>query len=210
MMDLVRAVLLLAVSGCGFEVTAARPDATQAPTDGAHDALGDTPTADAALDGPPALDIYIEAENFVLDTQPRTPSWVARTDVPAFSGVSFMFLSGGSGAVCPSNSTDTILACSAALYYDINVPAAGTYTLWLRMWADSTSVDSAYVTIDDPSAVSAQVVDDAEDSRWNWVKNPVAATYALAASTHRIGLWQREGGARVDRIALMASSDPPM
>ena len=212
--DLVRVTLLALVTGCGFRVAATAQDSA-APGDGPRDALGDTHSADAPVDqmtdGAPPTDLIIEAESTPLVTQPRTLRWVARTDVPGYVAASFMFLSGGNGSLCPDPTVtlDTIAACATTMSYPVSITGLATYTLWLKMWADGSSNDSVYVTIDDALAVTAQIVDVNQDSNWHWTKSSGTSTYTLTPGPHTIIVWQREGGARVDRLALMTGTSPP-
>lgn len=209
----VRLAVLALIGGCGFQVAATGSDGNPGTHDAAvHDATGSEGSLagpDAAVDAPMPVDIFIEAENFTQNTQPRDVMWVAHIDVPGYSGTSAMRADGGDGDVCPASLIDSVLLCSAAMFYDVNVPVAANYTLWVRMWADSTTVDSLFVTVDDGLALTAQAVDVAEDSTWHWVKPPILTTFSLSVGTHRLGVWQREGGARIDRLALMASSATP-
>jgi hypothetical protein len=209
----VRAAFLILLTGCGFHVRGSAPsgdarDAPDSPID-AHDGSIDA-LADAPIDSPViAADVIIEAEAANMTTSPHEHSWVIRTNIAGHTGTGFMELTGGNGGVCPSGTFTTIATCSAAMFYDLTLPTGGSYTLWLRMWANTSSTDSVFVTVDDPVALSPQQVDVLEDSMWRWSKSAVVSVYTLAPGAHRIGIWHREGGARVDKLALMAGTNPP-
>jgi hypothetical protein len=217
-----RWAITVLVAGCGFHTAASAGDAAGEGSPRIDAPSGDAPMIDAPMidapmidapmidapmiDAPPGPEVIVEAEATSQITKPGTLMWSVETSKPGFSGASYMALS-GSGQVCPATMTDTILACSAAMFYDVNVPTAGPHTFHIRMWADSGSNDSAFVTVDDPTAVSAVVVGVVGDSTWHWTK--VATPYTVVAGPHRLGIWHREGGARVDRLAFTISSAPP-
>jgi hypothetical protein len=190
------------VAGCGFHTRASAGDAA-----GEGGSMIDAPVTDAPMiDSPPGPEVIVEAEAATQITKPGTLVWSTETTKPGFSGASYMALS-GNGQVCPATVTDTILACSAAMFYDVNVPTAGAHWFHIRMWADSGANDSAFVTVDDPTAASAVVVGVVGDSTWHWTK--VAVPYTAVPGPHRLGIWHREGGARVDRLAFTISAVPP-
>lgn len=92
----------------------------------------------------------------------------------------------------------------------ITVPAAGQYTLWVRMLAPASGSDSVYVQIDDQCPVT---VNDSKisTSGFLWVNfkdgqptQPI--TLNLTAGNHAIVLAGREVGAGVDKVLL--TSDP--
>src|SRR4051812_23879819 len=102
------------LGGCGFHVAASARDAAidaSDPADGTDDASD--ARLDASIDAAPS-DLLIEAESYTSTTQPRTLHWISRMDVPGYSGASFMFLTGGNGAVCPDPqiALDTLAACA--------------------------------------------------------------------------------------------------
>ncbi len=66
-----------------------------------------------------------------------------------------------------------------------------------------------FVTIDDPTASTAETVDVMEDQTWRWTTSAGTSVYPLVAEPHQIGVLQREGGARVDKLALTISAMPP-
>jgi hypothetical protein len=208
----VRVTSLLVLAGCGFQVAGSQArDAATGGEGAAIDAptvLGDAP-ADAMIDAAAPLDLVIEAEAANQTTAPQSHAWAARVSVGGYSGASYMELVGGNGAVCPSVAQPTMLGCAAAMFYDVTVPSAATYTLWIRMWADGSASDSVYVTMDDMAGLLTQQVDVIEDQTWRWSASASSATFDLTAGPHRIGIWHREGGARVDKLGLTGGMTPP-
>lgn len=207
-----RATILVVLAGCGFEVAGSQPRDAAIGGDGraidAPTVLGDAPI-DASIDTFISPDLVLEAEAADQLTMPQTHTWVTRTSVNGFSGTAYMELIGSNGSPCPNGTQVTIATCAAAMFYDVTVIQAGTYTFWIRMWADGSASDSVYATIDDMTAAAAQAVDVIEDQTWRWSKSAAVSTYTLTAGAHRLGIWHREGGARVDRLALMSGLNPP-
>ncbi|CAN5783183.1 hypothetical protein BH11MYX3_BH11MYX3_25880 [soil metagenome] len=196
---------MVMLTGCGFQVAASREDAA---IEGANDAPGESLSIDAPPDMMTSVnDLVIEAESATALTMPRVHGWAKAIDKPGFSGTAFMELQPNNGAACPGPGTDTIAQCSAAMIYNVIVPIGGSYTFHVRMWADSAANDSVYVTVDDPSSVTALEVDVVQDSTWHWTKS--AAVYNIAAGPHQLAILHREGGARVDKLAFTISAAPP-
>ena len=210
--ECVRATLLVGLVGCGFQVAGSQPRDAVAGGDGpaidSPTVLSDTPI-DMMVDAPMAVDLIIEAETANPITMPSTYTWTPRTATAGFSGASYMELLGGNGAACPSLAQPTLPGCAATMFYDVTVQQAATYTFWVRMWADTNFTDSVYVTVDDMAAATAQQVDVIEDASWRWSKSLATSTYTLAAGVHRLGIWHREAGVRVDKLALMTGANPP-
>lgn len=89
----------------------------------------------------------------------------------------------------------------AELSYDIDVPFAGEYKIWLRVLAPSTSSDSVFLSTGGgtPSPQDAIYVSKTSDG-WQWF----ATTRRLPAGRQTIKLRAREAGLGVDRILITA------
>jgi len=178
-----RSLALVLSTGCGFSITS-------------------QPAPDAVpIDAAPRVWIF-EAEAFTSRLMPGTHQWTEATALLGYSGTSYMLLAGGSGNACTSN-----VSTCASMSYAISLEEGGIYHLHLRMWADGPGTDSVWVSLDDPTANAITAVDLAEDSTFKWTTSP--DTYTLPAGTHTLTIWHREGGAIVDRLALIMDPTPP-
>ena len=81
--------------------------------------------------------------------------------------------------------------------YRINVPTAGTYTLWARTWWYDSCGNSFFIVVDDRPAT---YIEDATYQRWHWVRGP---RINLSAGQHTIRIQNREDGARLDQFMLI-------
>jgi hypothetical protein len=80
--------------------------------------------------------------------------------------------------------------------FGVNVPTAGSWRLWVRMYGASTSNDSWYESI---NAASRQQVVPSVAGQWQWVSG---RTYTLGAGLSTLELGGREAQARIDRVLL--------
>lgn len=193
----VGAIALLA--GCKFtspESTDAAP-IKDAPRDGSDGAID-------AADAPPASNIF-EAEAFTSDkpgTVTPIRSWAPATAFAGFSGASYMQCGPGTGAFCADDANlDT---CAASMTYQLAIVDAGVQHVHVLALAVDTSDDSAYYGID---GTSLGELDFTHDSNWHWKTG--AATVTLAAGGHTLTIWQRECGAKLDKVAVTTSATPP-
>ena len=164
--------------------------------------LGNADAGDAALDN--AIDaptsFVVEAESFTTITATTGYAWMMMSDVAGYSGTSFMQCVPNSGGFCDV----TAGATCAHLGYAIVLGATGTYYVHVRMYATSTSDDSAWSGLDGVPGTAA--LQPAHDAAWHWV---TGAATSISAGPHTIDLWQRECGARADVVALTPSATPP-
>lgn len=80
--------------------------------------------------------------------------------------------------------------------YGFNVPTAGTWYLWVRMYAPAATSDSWFESID---SASRQAVVATTLGSWSWVEG---RSYTLTAGLHSLELGGREALTRVDRVLL--------
>lgn len=105
-------------------------------------------------------------------------------------------------AACPAPSTDL-----GSVTHTVNVPTAGTYRVWSRMFAPSTSANSFMLEVD---GGSCYVVGDNTGMAINslvWVdyRDGTTATkinISLTQGNHTFKLIGQEPGVRVDRVIL--------
>ena len=81
--------------------------------------------------------------------------------------------------------------------YKVNVPATGTWKVWIRRWWQDGCGNSFFLSVD---GGSPQTVQDATYQVWKWTKAPQA--YSLSAGTHTFKLQNREDGARCDELLI--------
>ena len=140
------------------------------------DATFTTPSPDDAA-------LHVEAEDGVTSAPLRVVSGTG-----AFDG-GWVDLPAGSPSGSPGAPTGTVT-------FDVYVPAAGNWTLWVRMYAPSTSSDSWFESVD---GASRQAIVAPEVGSWVWV---AGRSYTLTAGLHRVELGGREEQSRADRILL--------
>ncbi|MDH3443456.1 MAG: hypothetical protein OEN50_05985 [Deltaproteobacteria bacterium] len=147
----------------------------------------------AATSGNPASGITLirEAENGSL-----TPPMTIRSDGTA-SGGKYVEVPLGSG----NNYTDSTNGGPGQVNFAINITKAGTYALWARTIAASSTSDSFYVT-KNGSRIAEWFVP--HSTSWLW--NKVADTY-LGAGNVNLAFRQREDGTKLDEIILTNDSN---
>ncbi|MFZ4397346.1 MAG: hypothetical protein ACOYOU_17165 [Kiritimatiellia bacterium] len=89
----------------------------------------------------------------------------------------------------------------------VEIPAAGSYTLWLRTYWEGECSNTVLVQIDDqpPFLVGA----DATYRAWHWVKFPVSKMTPPPVMTqggHTLTILHREDGVRVDQLLLTTNA----
>jgi len=78
----------------------------------------------------------------------------------------------------------------------VNVPSAGTWYLWIRMYAPGTTSDTLFESI---NGATRQQVLATTTGQWQWV---AGRSYTLAAGLASVELGGREAQARADRVLL--------
>jgi len=96
--------------------------------------------------------------------------------------------------------------CEGAATYTLELPEAGSFTLWCRVWWEGECSNSFTVKFNDAPAFLFG--ENATYKTWHWVKYPVSRTSPkinLTAGRNLLRLENREDGIMVDQILL--SSD---
>jgi hypothetical protein len=89
--------------------------------------------------------------------------------------------------------------------YTLDIPAAGRYILWCRVWWSDVCSNSFTMQINDNPPFSFG--QDAIYGRWHWVKAPPRLKQlTLDAGSHVLTVMNREDGVRIDQILLTADS----
>ncbi|GAA2324218.1 hypothetical protein GCM10010149_92020 [Nonomuraea roseoviolacea subsp. roseoviolacea] len=132
---------------------------------------------------------YAEAESGVITEPMRVWS------DPAASGGSYVSVVAGhnSQSTAPSTGWTTL---------PFDVSDAGTFSVWARVIAPTTSDDSFWVRSGTGTWTSWNNIP--LGTAWHWARLPV--TYDLAAGPRSLTFAYREDGTRIDRVAI--SSDP--
>lgn len=153
--------------------------------------------------------IVSEAEDF-FENIPGTPhNWEFFNDVGMFSGDGFMRAMPDAG---DNNSTtaDAMSAPSPRLDYQVSFPAAGTYNVWSRGYAEGGSDDSTHVGIN--GEIHTERTEDYNPrSEFVWTMNANGGhndgrTQSIidvpSAGIHTFSIWMREDGHRLDKFVL--------
>lgn len=123
---------------------------------------------------------YIEAESGSLSY----PMEVGNSADPVPTGGRYIYATSGSG--------DTINPAAEAVY-NINIPEAGNYYLWIRLYAPSTNNDAVYAGFNG----NFNRVYPTQVERYEWVN---VETANLSAGMHQITIGHGEELTRVDLI----------
>jgi hypothetical protein len=117
--------------------------------------------------------------------------------------------SGGLALAVPQGAGDALAfrGRPGAALYRVPLPAAGTYTLWLRVWWSDGCGNSVVVRLGEEPPLE---VADNVFGRWHWVR---AGQWALAAGAVEVRLQDREDGVYIDQLLLttedLALGDQP-
>ncbi|MFC4098209.1 carbohydrate-binding protein [Paenibacillus xanthanilyticus] len=105
------------------------------------------------------------------------------------------------------------LASGSKMTYNINVPAAGNYNVWLLAKSADYSGDSVHVGVDNAYRFTANGIHGVSAGQFKWANISGAAggifggaALTLAAGEHELNFWGREDGLAIDRIYLTTSS----
>lgn len=90
---------------------------------------------------------------------------------------------------------------SGRAVFGVNIPAAGTWRLFVRMYGTSNNNNAMFESMD--GAARLQILTSANNV-WQWVL--AGRTYSLAAGQHSLELGGHEAQARADRVLL--TNDP--
>jgi hypothetical protein len=96
--------------------------------------------------------------------------------------------------------TGTATAPSGTATFGVNVPSAGTWYLWVRMYGPDTTSDTLFESV---NGAARQSVVAASTGQWQWI---AGRSYTLAAGLASVELAGREAQARADRVLL--TNDP--
>jgi hypothetical protein len=120
------------------------------------------------------------------------------TLVAPLRGVSGAAGAFGTGYIDTPAGTGTGSATSPAgtATFGVNIPTAGTWYLWVRMYGPTTSSDAMYESV---NGASRALITPSVTAQWQWV---AGRSYTLAVGLQSVELGGREAQARADRILL--------
>jgi hypothetical protein len=119
--------------------------------------------------------------------------------------------SGGRGVtVAAGNDSKAAPPANGQVALSFDVASAGSYRVWARVIAPTTSDDSFWVRMDGGAWTNWNGI--ALGPRWHWDSVHDAAngnqqvTYALAAGAHTLTFAYREDGARLDKVLVTSDA----
>ncbi len=97
-------------------------------------------------------------------------------------------------------STGTPASPAGTATFGVNVPTAGTWYLWVRLYGADASSDSWFESVD---SAARQAIVASRTGAWTWV---AGRSYTLTQGLHAVELGGMEAKARADRVLL--TNDP--
>ncbi|MGH2532197.1 MAG: S8 family serine peptidase [Thermomicrobiales bacterium] len=161
----------------------------------------DSDFSPTAVSDPPVtpVEVEFEAEDFTNTIDRDGHAWSVETNVAGHSGDGFVRVTPDDGTYWLSNYATT----APELQYTVDLPAAGSYRVWLLTQADDGGDNSLHVGIDGTAPESGENITTAVGPNWSWAS---ATVDVPTAGDRTLNLWAREDGLRIDRIIL--SNDP--
>ena len=146
--------------------------------------------------------IVIEAEHFDENRPFRNQSW-KRRNVRGARGDGAMVVHPDVAVRIRSGYDEK----SPGLSYRIAFEKAGTYYLWLRVWAPDNNGNSVHAGLDGTAFRSARAIETTRYRRWTWTRSlddddDEARIDVFSPGVHTLNLWMREDGLVIDRIIL--------
>jgi hypothetical protein len=104
---------------------------------------------------------------------------------------------GGSWIDTPSGTpTGTASSPAGRATFGVNVPSAGTWYLWVRIYGPGTSSDTWFESVD---GAARQAITASRTGAWTWT---AGRSYTLTQGVHSVELGGNEAQARADRVLL--------
>jgi hypothetical protein len=171
-------------------------------------------TALTGLDPSTSYEYYVRSADSASNVSTSTPTATFNTTANAFSYLRFeteagtmvaplRAVSGAAGAFdggyidTPSGTgTGSATAPAGTATFGVNIPTAGTWYLWVRMYGPTTSSDAMYESV---NGASRALITPPVTAQWQWV---AGRSYTLAVGLASVELGGREAQARADRILL--------
>ena len=91
------------------------------------------------------------------------------------------------------------------LKYNLSIPAAGVYHLWIRLAASDGGGDSIHVGLNGISFTYGGVgLSTSANSQWNW---ELISLNITSAGFNQLDIWMREDGIKIDSLVVATDSD---
>jgi PKD repeat protein len=145
----------------------------------------------------------LEAEDYARQLTGPALSWQTRTIHPSYSG---------NGYVQAWPDVDEFFStvpvnAGAELHYGLGLTITGTYTIWLRGYAENSAGDSVYIGLDGQPFTDTDYVSANPPDTWAWghtlAESGQPITFTVdAPGAHVLHLWTREDGFSLDQIIL--------
>jgi subtilisin family serine protease len=138
----------------------------------------------------------IDALNFSQTFGGSTYVFESRSEIPGFQGAGYLYNPKGKRSRQP-------LGASMGKSYRVNFPEPGTYTVWIRGYAENPKSDSIFVGLDGVpvGALRQKLI----YGQWAWSKARQRGSNKLVVSEageHTIDIWVREAGFALDALFL--------
>jgi len=152
-----------------------------------------------------AGEAVIDAEHYDAKIPRNGKDWVLETSVIGYSGTGYLTALPNTGITYNTG----YVTASPELVYNVHVTTVGTYYIWIRGHASTTSDDSVHAGLDGTGPASADRIS-GFTTIWSWRRTTLDSAPATIVITdpgfHTIHLWMREDGLRVDKILLRTNS----
>ncbi len=149
--------------------------------------------------------IVMEAEHFHESYIRNGQSWQLSNQAGA---VGQMLEAGPNNG---SNFNTNYTSQSPETQYDIDFSQSGTYYVWVRTWSPTFEDNSFHAAIDSVITGSSDKITYDTYQQWGWTNHTMdghLATFDVqTVGVHRLHLWMREDGVRIDRILLTRNSN---
>ncbi len=139
-------------------------------------------------------------------TTTSSPYAYLRFEAEAGTLVSPMRRSSGTGVFgeayvdTPAGSNGTANSPAGTATFGVNLPSAGTWYLWVRMYGPGSSSNAMFESVDGGSRAAMTAT---PTGSWVWI---AGRSYSLSTGQHSVELGGNEAQARADRILL--TNDP--
>ena len=153
--------------------------------------------------------VVMEAENADANISRNSKTWTLNTATAGFSGAGYLI-------ALPNNGAGTNAVASSAattnpeVQFQVTFTTTGTYYIWVRGYAASTSDDNIHAGLDRAPSSTTDKFKLTATGAWNWTKTDnVSANRTItisSAGTHTIYFWMYEDGFALDKIVLTTSS----
>jgi hypothetical protein len=148
--------------------------------------------------------VSIEAERFHGRVSQGGRSW-HRVALMGQSGVAALDSLPNSGAAVNTG----YVTGSPRVDYWVNFTRTGTHHVWVRMQGPTGNDDSLHAGLDGAATTTADRIS-VLTSGFAWTKatmdGPVATVSVPSIGLHRVSIWMREDGTRLDKVLLTASA----